>query len=51
MDDAVLRSLLALRDPRTDVRWRAAEALGDLGDSRAIQPLIELVRNEPEWHV
>ena len=27
-------------------RWRAADALGELGDSRAVQPLIEALEEE-----
>ncbi|MBN1883386.1 MAG: HEAT repeat domain-containing protein [Deltaproteobacteria bacterium] len=36
----------ALKDERHEVRERAAEALGKLGDPRAVEPLIELLEDE-----
>ncbi len=39
---AVLPTLLgALKDPNRDVRWVAIEALGDLGDRRAVPALVQ----------
>ena len=41
-DRAVLPALLAaLRDPNRDVRWVAIEALGELGDRRAVGALVQ----------
>ncbi len=39
--------ILALNDKNEDVRWRAAEALGKIGNTKAIGPLEELVQNDP----
>ena len=35
-----------LRYPDPDVRWQAANALGDIKDARAVQPLIDLLPNK-----
>ncbi len=44
-DHGALEPLLAaLRDPTRDVRWAAIEALGDLGDRRAVEPLVQYLR-------
>jgi|GEM_PF-1058475 len=37
-----------LRDPDFAVRWHAAEVLGDIGDTRAVEPLIGLLADEEE---
>lgn len=38
----------ALRDPDRMVSYAAVLALGDLGDARAVEPLIECLRGDPE---
>jgi len=35
-----------LNDENIEIRWKAAEALGELGDSRAVEPLITALENE-----
>lgn len=42
--DAIEPLLQALQDPEMDVRIAAAEALGRVGDARAIQPLVAALR-------
>lgn len=54
-DPGALDPLLrALRDPNRDVRWVAVEALGELGDRRAVAPLVaylQMRRKEVyRWH-
>jgi HEAT repeat protein len=34
-----------LKDKNLNFRWRAAEALGELGDRTAVEPLSEALRN------
>jgi HEAT repeat protein len=34
-----------LKDKNLNFRWRAAEALGELGDPSAVEPLIEALRD------
>lgn len=34
-----------LKDPNLTFRWKAAEALGTLGDSTAIEPLLEALKD------
>lgn len=41
----------ALKDRSEHVREKAAEDLGELGDSRAIKPLIEALRKDQSVHV
>jgi hypothetical protein len=38
----------ALQDPNVEVRGRAAETLGTLGDARAVSPLLEALRGPSE---
>jgi HEAT repeat protein len=47
-DSAVVPVLIeeALKDRDSSVRWRAAQALARQGDPRAIEPLIEALRDE-----
>jgi len=40
---------LALADPHWKTRWQAAQALGELGDSRAIEPLIAALEDDNQW--
>jgi HEAT repeat protein len=42
-------SIKALGDSDRFVRWRAAEALGEIGDPRAVEVLSELVHDEHEY--
>ena len=37
-----------LRDPDFSARWHAAELLGDIGDTRAVEPLIGLLADEED---
>lgn len=39
-----------MKDADRDVRWRAADALGEIGDPRAVDPLI-LTLNDSDWTV
>jgi len=41
----------ALKDKDANVRLKAAEALGKLADSRAIDPLIEALKNDADWEI
>jgi len=36
----------ALRHKDSDVRWRAAKALGEIGDKRAVEPLIQALKDK-----
>ncbi len=38
--------IAALRDPSVDVRWNAAEALGEIGDARAVHPFITALNDD-----
>ena len=38
----------ALFDEDRGVRWRAVEALGSIGDRRAVRPLLRIIENEHE---
>ncbi len=48
MEDEFASAVEQLRDPKDNVRARAALDLGKLADSRAAEPLIERLRIEPE---
>ena len=52
MDDTnYVKPLVAyLKDPEWVVRWIVAEKLGDIGDERAVTPLVELICDE-DLHV
>lgn len=39
----------ALKDSDWQVRQRAAKALGKRGDKQAVQPLIQVLKDEDEW--
>ena len=45
-DDEVLKYIQALQDNSLFVRERATEALGELGDVRAVEPLIRALGDE-----
>ncbi len=48
---AVDALVAAMKDPDADVRWQAANALGDIKDTRAVPPLIEALQvKELNWH-
>lgn len=47
---ATPRLVAALKDPCFLVRHKAAAALGQLRDPRAISPLLETVRTDPYWY-
>jgi HEAT repeat protein len=49
-EEAFQRALQYLSDPRPPYRWGAAEALGRMGDQRAVVPLIQALRDE-DWRV
>ncbi len=40
----------ALKDKDRRVRWRVAEALGEIGDARAVEPLIGALKDD-DWKV
>ncbi|HTX67505.1 MAG TPA: HEAT repeat domain-containing protein [Opitutaceae bacterium] len=44
---AVEPLLASLHDPKARVRARAAEALGRIGDARAVGPLVDLLKQAP----
>lgn len=49
-EPTVLEPLLAaLRDANRDVRWVAIEALGELGDRRAVPPLVQYLRRKEAY--
>jgi len=39
-----------LKDENSEVRYKAAAALGSIGDNRAVEPLIEVLGDE-DWYV
>jgi HEAT repeat protein len=41
----------ALKDENNDVRWASAQALGIIGDSRAVQPLAEVLAKDSKTDV
>ena len=43
------KQIEALEDKNSDVRGRAAEALGKIGDSRAVEPLIKALKDKNKW--
>ncbi len=45
-EPAVLPLINALKDESSSVRSGAAEALGEIGDARAVQPLIDALKDE-----
>jgi HEAT repeat protein len=47
--DPVLAYLAALAAPHWKTRWQAAQALGELGDSRAIEPLMAALEDDNQW--
>jgi len=51
VDQSVPALLAALRDPDAMVRQRAAQALGESGDARAIKPLQTILKDDPKAEV
>lgn len=53
-EPAVEPLILALKDVNPRVRWIAAAALGEIGDARAVEPLVNAITTDPErdvrWH-
>ncbi|QSZ68177.1 HEAT repeat domain-containing protein [Methanofollis aquaemaris] len=50
--ELVVREFLGNLDhERPEFRWGAAEALGRLGDSRAVEPLIRALEDDPDPRV
>ncbi|MDD1676897.1 MAG: HEAT repeat domain-containing protein [Methanomicrobiales archaeon] len=49
-EEAFQSALAHLTDENAAYRWGAAEALGRMGDPRAIGPLIKALRDE-DWRV
>lgn len=48
---AVDALIAAMKDPDPDVRWNAANALGDIKDARAVEPLIAALQvKDLQWH-
>jgi len=48
-DERAVEALIkALEDEQTEVRERAAKALGELGDKRAVEPLIQALKGQIE---
>ena len=43
--------IAALTDRNMDIRTRAAEALGDIGDERAVEPLIRALNDTTDYPV
>jgi HEAT repeat protein len=43
--------LVALKEPNWQIRERTAEVLGNLGDTRAVKPLITALNNDVDWCV
>ena len=41
--------ILKLEDENADVRWRAAVALGRIGDAKAVEPLIEAFKDKDSY--
>ncbi|MEI8332220.1 MAG: HEAT repeat domain-containing protein [Methanomicrobiales archaeon] len=48
-DPAVDPLIAALQYPDEDVRWKAAIALGEIGNLDAIAPLISLLANDDRY--
>jgi len=48
--DGVSVLILALEDEDIDTQCEAVEALGEIGDERAVEPLIQALKDE-NWHV
>ncbi len=48
--DEVDKLIDDLKHPNSDVRWKAATALGEIKDARAVKPLIEAL-NDAQWNV
>jgi HEAT repeat protein len=42
--------IIALKDKNPGIRMGAARALGDIGDTQAVEPLIEALKDK-DWHV
>lgn len=51
VEQSVPALLAALRDPDAMVRQRAAQALGESGDARAIKPLQTMLKDDPKAEV
>ena len=49
-EEAFQSALAHLTDADAPYRWGAAEALGRMGDPRAVEPLIRALRDE-DWRV
>jgi|CZKF01.1.fsa_nt_gi HEAT repeat protein len=48
---AVDALVAAMKDPDADVRWEAANALGEIKDPRAVPPLLEALQaKDLQWH-
>ena len=45
--EPLIEALTADKDDR--VRWKAAEALGNIGDPRAVEPLKSALKDQGEW--
>jgi HEAT repeat protein len=39
-----------LKDEDTYVRGRAVDALGNIGDARAVEPIINALKNDKNWY-
>ena len=51
-DDKVVTQVIELlQDDSINVRNAAIQALGDLNDDRAVKPLVEIAKNDPEQEV
>jgi HEAT repeat protein len=47
--DPVAVYVSALTAPHWKTRWQAAQALGELEDSRAVEPLIQAMEDDNQW--
>ncbi len=47
--DPAVAYITALQAEHWKTRWQAAQALGELGDPRAIEPLIEALEDTNQW--